>query len=102
MTNVFGTLAKTTDELARKSLECFGRWFARYLETRTGEQWDCPAEGKIGFAQPFLGHRVLEATEVWYGQETRKMTEHFIEPIIALPEARRSCKRRANRTPRRF
>ncbi|HEY6271774.1 MAG TPA: hypothetical protein VIX19_07250 [Terriglobales bacterium] len=84
MTQCFWALARTTKDLAHKSLELFGGWFARYLETNRGEPWDCATVGKIGFARRFFEHRVLEATQAWYGKETGKSVEHLIKPIIVL------------------
>jgi hypothetical protein len=86
MSDAFQKLAEGMKGLALKTLERFRDWLAWYLETSTGEPWDCAAEDKIGFARPFLEDRVLEATKAWYGQGTGDLIAHFIEPITALPE----------------
>jgi hypothetical protein len=95
MTDAFRGLASAMKELAHKCVEAFGGCFARYLETTTGEQWDCTTEGKIGFAQPFLEHRVLEASQAWYGPGTGKVIEHLIGSITELtkPEDRTTADR---------
>ena len=86
MTEAFKALATAMKGLADKWLESLGVWFARYLQARTGEQWDCAPEAKIGFAKPFLKDGVLGAIEVWYGPETARAVGDFMRPIAALPE----------------